>query len=106
MKLDPFTGKIRTDRRSGPTLFVGVPSLRPVLRRARLRRARCGIDPSGRRVSEISYRGGAKSKGPSMSIKFEGKPPFYLGIAEVESEAISERTEAALAAAKAPEKRL
>ena len=23
--------------------------------------------------------------GPSMSIKFEGKPPFYLGIAEVAS---------------------
>jgi kynureninase len=40
---------------------------------------------SGRRVSEISYLDGAKSKGPSMSIKFEGKPPFYLGIAEVAS---------------------
>jgi hypothetical protein len=28
---------------------------------------------------------GAKSKGPTMSIKLEGKPPFYLGIAEVAS---------------------
>jgi len=28
---------------------------------------------------------GAKFKGPSMSIKFEGKPPFYLGIAELAS---------------------
>jgi hypothetical protein len=27
----------------------------------------------------------AKFKGSSMSIKFEGKPPFYLGIAEVAS---------------------
>jgi kynureninase len=45
------------------------------------------IDPSGQRASEISYPSadGAKSKGPSMSIKFEGKPPFYLGIAEVAS---------------------
>jgi hypothetical protein len=45
------------------------------------------IDPSGQRVSEISYHSldGAKSKGPSMGIKFEGKPPFYLGIAEVAS---------------------
>jgi hypothetical protein len=35
---------------------------------------------SGQRVSEISYHSldGAKSKGPSMSIKFEGKPPFHL----------------------------
>jgi hypothetical protein len=56
-----------------------------VLRRGRLLCARCSIDPSGRRVSEISYLDGAKSKGPSMSIKFEGKPPFYLGIAEVAS---------------------
>jgi hypothetical protein len=42
---------------------------------------------SGQRVSEISYHwvDGAKSKGPSMSIKFEGKPPFYLGIAELAS---------------------
>ena len=41
----------------------------------------------GPRVSEISYYwvDGAKSKGPSMSIKFEGKPPFYLGIAELAS---------------------
>jgi hypothetical protein len=38
-------------------------------------------------VSKISYHSvdGAKFKGPSMSIKFEGKPPFYLGIAEVAS---------------------
>ena len=38
-------------------------------------------------AAEISYHSldGAKSKGPSMSIKFEGKPPFYLGIAEVAS---------------------
>jgi hypothetical protein len=43
------------------------------------------IDPSGRRVLEISYLDGATSKGPSMSIKFEGKPPFYLGIVEVAS---------------------
>jgi hypothetical protein len=28
---------------------------------------------------------GAKFMGLSMSIKFEGKPPFYLGIAEVAS---------------------
>jgi hypothetical protein len=28
---------------------------------------------------------GAKSKGRSMSIRFEGKPPFYLGIAEMAS---------------------
>jgi hypothetical protein len=43
--------------------------------------------PSGQRVTETSYRSldGAKFKGPSMSIKFEGKPPFYLGIAEVAS---------------------
>jgi hypothetical protein len=36
-------------------------------------------------ASEISYHSvdGAKFKGPSMTIKFEGKPPFYLGIAEV-----------------------
>jgi kynureninase len=42
---------------------------------------------SGQRVSEVSYYSldGAKSKGPSMSVKFEGKPPFYLGIAEVAS---------------------
>ena len=42
---------------------------------------------SGQRVSEISYHwvDGAKSRGPSMSIKFEGKPPFYLGIAELAS---------------------
>jgi hypothetical protein len=42
---------------------------------------------SGQCVSEISYHSvdGAKSKGPSMSIKFEGKPPSYLGIAEVAS---------------------
>ena len=42
---------------------------------------------SGQRVSEISYHSldGAKFKGPSMSVKFEGKPPFYLGIAEVAS---------------------
>ena len=35
---------------------------------------------SGQRVSEISYHSldGAKFKGPSMSVKFEGKPPFYL----------------------------
>ena len=47
----------------------------------------CSIDPSGRRASEISYHSldGAKSKGPSTSIKFEGKPPFYLGIAEIAS---------------------
>jgi kynureninase len=50
----------------------------------------CGalsIDPSGRRASEIGYHweNGAKFKGQSMSIKFEGKPPFYLGIAEVAS---------------------
>ena len=40
-----------------------------------------------RRMSEISYHevDGAKFKGPSMSIKLEGKPPFYLGIAEVAS---------------------
>jgi hypothetical protein len=40
-----------------------------------------------RRYSEISYHSvdGAKFKGPSMSIKFEGKPPIYLGIAEVAS---------------------
>ena len=33
-------------------------------------------------MSEISYHevDGAKFKGPSMSIKLEGKPPFYLGI--------------------------
>jgi hypothetical protein len=40
------------------------------------------------RAAEISYHSldGAKSKGgPSMTIKFEGKPPFYLGIAEVAS---------------------
>ena len=45
------------------------------------------IDASGRRMSEISYHevDGAKFKGPSMSIKLEGKPPFYLGIAEVAS---------------------
>ena len=38
-------------------------------------------------MSEISYHevDGAKFKGPSMSIKLEGKPPFYLGIAEVVS---------------------
>jgi hypothetical protein len=38
-------------------------------------------------VSEINYHSldGAKSKGPSMGIKIEGKPPFYLGIAEVAS---------------------
>jgi hypothetical protein len=42
---------------------------------------------SGQRVLEISYHSldGAKSKGPSMSIKFEGKPPFYLGIVEMAS---------------------
>jgi hypothetical protein len=42
---------------------------------------------SGQRVSEISYHSvdGTKFEGPSMSIKFEGKPPFYLGIAEVAS---------------------
>ena len=28
---------------------------------------------------------GRRAKGPSMTIKFEGKPPFYLGIAEVAS---------------------
>jgi hypothetical protein len=28
---------------------------------------------------------GGPIKGPSMSVKFEGKPPFYLGIAEVAS---------------------
>jgi hypothetical protein len=28
---------------------------------------------------------GTKFEGPSMSIKFEGKPPFYLGIGEVAS---------------------
>jgi kynureninase len=41
----------------------------------------------GRRVSEISYHSldGAKFKRPSMSIKFDGEPPFYLGIAEVAS---------------------
>ena len=35
-------------------------------------------------VWEISYHSldGAKFKGPSMSIRFEGKPPSYLGIAE------------------------
>jgi hypothetical protein len=55
----------------------------PVLRR---RPATVVGAASGRRVSEISsYLDGAKSKGPSMSIKFEGKPPFYLGIAEVAS---------------------
>ena len=32
MKLGPVAGKIRTDRRRGPNLFVEVPSLRPVLR--------------------------------------------------------------------------
>ena len=42
---------------------------------------------SGWHISEISYHSvdGANSKGPSMSIKFEGKPPFYLGIAELAS---------------------
>jgi hypothetical protein len=42
---------------------------------------------SGQRVSEVSYYSldGAKFKGPPMSIKFEGKPPYYLGIAEVAS---------------------
>ena len=40
------------------------------------------------RAAEISYYSldGAKSKGPSMSIKFEGEPPFYLGIAETRRE--------------------
>jgi hypothetical protein len=48
---------------------------------------RCSIGPIQAAVSEISYYllDGAKSNGPSMSIKFEGKPPFYLGIAEVAS---------------------
>jgi hypothetical protein len=42
---------------------------------------------SGQRVREISYHSldGAKFQGPSMGIKIEGKPPFYLGIAEVAS---------------------
>ena len=48
---------------------------------------RCSIDQPGQRISEISYHSpeGAKFQGPSMSVKFEGKPPFYLGIAEVAS---------------------
>ncbi len=48
---------------------------------------------SGQCVLEISYHSvdGAKSKGPSMSIKFEGKPPFYLGISGVGSRAGRER---------------
>jgi hypothetical protein len=51
---------------------------------------RCGgqlsvsINPSGgaSRKSAIVRLMGAKFKGPSMSIRFEGKPQFYLGIAE------------------------
>jgi hypothetical protein len=38
-----------------------------------------------RKSAIIHSLDGAKSKGPSMSIKFEGKPPFYLGIAEIAS---------------------
>jgi hypothetical protein len=53
------------------------------------RRGRPGtvVSAAGQRISEISHHSldGAKYKGPSMSIKFEGKPPFYLGIAEVVS---------------------
>jgi len=56
-----------------------------VLRRGHLRQWSASI--RGQRVSEISYHSvdGVKSKGPSMSIKFEGEPPFYLGIAETVS---------------------
>jgi hypothetical protein len=39
----------------------------------------------GRPGNRLSFADGGQIKGPSMSIKFEGKPPFYLGIAEVAS---------------------
>ena len=46
-----------------------------------------GVRHPGKRVSEINHHSldGAKSKGPSMGIKIEGRPPFYLGIAEAAS---------------------
>ena len=65
---------------------VELPAATPVRRRGRPATVgRCAA--SGQRVSEIKHHSlnGAKSKGPSMGIKFEGKPPFYLGIAEVAS---------------------
>ena len=65
---------------------VELPAATPVRRRGRPATVgRCAA--SGQRVSEINHHSldGAKSKGPSMGIKFEGKPPFYLGIVEVAS---------------------
>ena len=55
-----------------------------VLQRGACDSGRCGIGAAGL-GNQLSFGGRAKSNGPSMSIKFEGKPPFYLGIAEVAS---------------------
>jgi hypothetical protein len=66
MKLAPFAGKVKIGSRGGPSLFIEVPAATPVLGPGEQRSARY-------------------SKGLQMSIKFEGKPPFYLGIAEVAS---------------------
>ena len=84
MKLGPFAGKIRTDSGEDQSFLLKCRRYADAAARAL---ATVVAAASGWRVSEISDHlvDGAKSKGPSMSIKFEGKPPFYLGIAEVAS---------------------
>jgi len=83
-KLGPFDGKIRTVGEDA-IFSVEISAATPVLRRGR--RWSVQHRSSGQRVREISYHSldGAKFQGPSMGIKIEGKPPFYLGIAEVAS---------------------
>ena len=85
MKLGPFAGEIRTKSCRGPNLFCR--STGRYIGAAALALATvvgaASIHPGS--GNPLSFAGGAKSRGPSMSIKFEGKPPFYLGIAEVAS---------------------
>jgi hypothetical protein len=78
MTLGPFAGKIRTDSWRGPD------PRRRCCGAGACDSGRCGIRVV-RLANQLHSLGGTKSKGPSMSIKFEGKPPFYLGIAELAS---------------------
>jgi hypothetical protein len=73
MKLGPLPAKLGQTERPDTVAT-------PVLRRGRLRQWSVRHPGS---ANQLSF--GGRHQIPSMSIKFEGKPPFYLGIAEVAS---------------------